>query len=813
MTALFNSRFLLSAVFGVVLIGAGWSLCLHHPLGGMIASVFFISLFAVGLANYSYWLVIIPAALPIVDLAPWSGWLTFEEFDLLVLALASGSYFRLAFMNSDWPSRGSEKPISLFSALLIAGFTVSVIVSMFRGFDDAGGFSFGWYQGYLEPMNSIRLVKNFFLALCLIPLWFRVNHNVQEKAVNFLTVGIALGLGFASLATIWERIAFTGLLNFSTDYRTTALFWEMHVGGAALDGYLALSVPFAVWAFLRARSPRGLIIFGIILAMAMYACLTTFSRGVYLALPIGLAVMAGLSLRNGGLQRIRSRELGLAPLLLLVGGFAAGVVWIFPTSGYRGMLALCSAVALFYPVNQVWGRMAPNDAWLSVALGTVAVLVGVLGAYFLPKGAYVVFVLGTLLTALALWMVRCGISSAISTIIIAAYWMVLAACVAIAWHWGGEAAIGNMAVICLLLLVSGLLIRLRPLPERGIRWHVGLLGMLLLIGFSIATFTGGRYMSERFSTTTKDMSTRLHHWEAGLAQLNTSDWLFGKGLGRYPATYFYSATGGEHPGGYRLVESDEGGQLLISGGQHVLGWGELYRVSQRVSPGSTPYTVAFEVIAEKNLTMHFEVCEKHLLYNNACATGQINVKGQADQWQKLQLKLQGGNPDRGLWYAPNIVVFSVAMQSTGELAHIDNLVLLDGFGDSLLLNGDFSRGMAHWFSSSDRHHMPWHIKSLFLNILFDQGGLGLALFFLMIAGVAWRLTVGSAHGHQLAPVLMGSLAGFLVVGLFDSLLDAPRVATLFYLLLLVGLVVNVRQESRPAMAESPRHRDAIAKGI
>ena len=46
-----------------------------------------------------------------------------------------------------------------------------------------------------------------------------------------------LGLAGAALATVWERTAFTGLLNFSSDYRATALFWEMHVGGTALDGF------------------------------------------------------------------------------------------------------------------------------------------------------------------------------------------------------------------------------------------------------------------------------------------------------------------------------------------------------------------------------------------------------------------------------------------------------------------------------------------------------------------------------------------------------------------------------------------------
>jgi hypothetical protein len=40
------------------------------------------------------------------------------------------------------------------------------------------------------------------------------------------------------------------------------------------------------------------------------------------------------------------------------------------------------------------------------------------------------------------------------------------------------------------------------------------------------------------------------------------------------------------------------------------------------------------------------------------------------------------------------------------------------------------------------------------------------------------------------------MAGFAVVGLIDSLLDAPRIAFLFYLLLLVMLALRPRRLSR-----------------
>ncbi len=805
--------FLANLFFGLILAGVGTFLAWHHPLGGFTASALFLMLFVLGTHRFPFWLVIVPAAMPVIGLAPWSGWVSFEEFDLLVLAMAGGAYLRLALPGKEVLSRRTRSRVSLVAALLIMGFVLSVIASMLRGFGDAGGFVFGWYQGYYESMNSIRLAKSFFLALCLLPLWTRCCQENQDRAASLLSVGIALGLGLASLATIWERLAFTGLLNFSTDYRTTALFWEMHVGGAALDGLLALSVPFAVWAFLSARSTGRLIFFGSILALAAYACLTTFSRGVYLAIPVGLLLMLALSMRNTGFRVGKlAQGGGVVAAFLLLGLFGGAAIWIFPTSGYRGMLALCISVALFYPVSFVLGKAQPKDFRRAMITSIAVILFGVMLSYLLPKGAYLIFALGSMSTVAALWLARGGVTFKLLAITMAGYFLALAGCVLIASHWGGEAALGSMLMTCLLLLIAVLSSRLRSLPERSNRWHAALLCSLLFIGFSVATFSGGSYMTERFSTSQQDMTGRLNHWKAGLGQLDSTDGLLGKGLGRYPASHFFAAPRGEHPGGYRLVEDETGSYLLLSGGQHVIGWGELYRVTQRVSPGTAPYSVSFDVRTEKDIGLHFEVCEKHLLYNGACATGQVSVKGSAGQWKKMELQLKGSAPDRGSWYAPNLVAFSVAMGSSGELAYIDNLALLDGFGENLLANGNFSDGMAHWFSSSDRHHMPWHMKSLFFHTLFDQGVLGFSLLSLMVLVAFWRLTAGSASRHPMAPALVGGMAGFLIVGLFDSLLDVPRLATLFYWLLMIGLIIQVKRNPWPATRERGTDHDLASQG-
>ena len=98
--------------------------------------------------------------------------------------------------------------------------------------------------------------------------------------------------------------------------------------------------------------------------------------------------------------------------------------------------------------------------------------------------------------------------------------------------------------------------------------------------------------------------------------------------------------------------------------------------------------------------------------------------------------------------------------------------------------------------------MPWHAKNLLVNICFDQGAAGLGVFLLLTACALWRLNLGHAQHHELAPYLTAGIVGFLVVGVFDSLTDVPRLAFLYYLLALyaVSLGVHARHQTRKKKA-------------
>jgi hypothetical protein len=125
--------------------------------------------------------------------------------------------------------------LSHVSAVLIGLFGISTVISLFRGIGLAGTLEFGWFDGYYDAANSLRIAKGYLFALLMLPPLLVELRRSERQAIGALTAGLAAGLGFASLAVLWNSSRFR-IAQFSSDYRVTALFWEMHVGGAALDG-------------------------------------------------------------------------------------------------------------------------------------------------------------------------------------------------------------------------------------------------------------------------------------------------------------------------------------------------------------------------------------------------------------------------------------------------------------------------------------------------------------------------------------------------------------------------------------------------
>lgn len=770
----------------------GSVLAWHYPLGQVAALALFLGASILAFYRLSWFLVILPALLPVIGLAPWTGWITFEEVDLLVLAMASGGYARALIAEGQAVSRRRSWLLAGFSFLMV----VSILISMARGFSDAGGFDFGWFQGYDGPMNSIRIGKSFFLALLLVPLLRRLQRDPAQEAGRKLAWGMALGLGSASLAALWERLAFTDLLNFSSDYRSTALFWEMHVGGAALDGWLLLTVPFAIWGLRNARSTLQHALAILLIVVAAYAALTTFSRGVYLALIVALPLLAWQTRRHASAAVVQPEQLAWGPLRWSIALLALGAMafLVFPGGGYRGLMALlgCIAVALSMPMalRHITIAQLVAGTLVGVMLGALLVLM----AGFIPKGAYLLYALICLSMLAVLHGFRAGLQGNQRIYCTAGFIALMLAAANVADHWGGSEALwGMIAALSVVVAVAARgIFATRPVWSGDLRWQATFMSSALAVCAVVAVFVGGGYMSERFSTSEQDLDGRFDHWTLSTSMLQTPlDVAFGKGLGRYPANYFFAIPDNKFPGTYQISRDEEGAFLSLVAPRHPISFGDAFRVSQRLAFNAQgPFEASVRLRAQAETSLQIEVCEKHLLYVAACAIGRANIKVGEEGWQSARIPLKGPLLNGGTWYAPRIKMFSLSVAKQSGAANIDEVILTGPDGESLLENGDFTNGMKRWFFSSDRDHMPWHAKNILVNVLFDQGCFGLSLFLMLTAGALWRLNMSEVRQYEFAPYFSASLIGFLIVGMFDSLIDAPRLALMFYILVFAAFMPN-----------------------
>ena len=296
-------------------------------------------------------------------------------------------------------------------------------------------------------------------------------------------------------------------------------------------------------------------------------------------------------------------------------------------------------------------------------------------------------------------------------------------------------------------------------------------------------------MSERFSTAGKDWSGRLSHWSNSIGLLaNYDDMLFGKGLGRYPANYYFAEPNGIFPGVYRIKQEEQNLMLSLVGARRPMSFGDILRISQRL-PFSVrgPFAVDLLVRAKTDVSIHAEVCEKHLLYSGACVVWEGLRKATNGRWERLTIQLPSNALPSSSWI-PVFKTFSMGIGNESGRAEIDDVRLVTAGGNNVLENGDFSAELAHWFFSSDRDHMPWHAKNLWVNVFFDQGFLGLGAFILLTIVALWRGGLGISRNNELAPYWLTALLGFGVVGMFDSLTDVPRLAFMYYCVVLFMMI-------------------------
>jgi hypothetical protein len=217
------------------------------------------------------------------------------------------------------------------------------VLGLVRGWSDAGGWHLDWFQGYTDALNTWRVSKSIVFVLLLMPLLRRATWLDRALAHRRFAAGMAAGALVVALAVVSERAAYPGLLDISAHYRTTAWFWEMHVGGAAIDAYVVLCTPFVAWTVWASRRWWQWLLAAAFSLLWAYVCLTTFSRGAVGGIAVGLLVAGALLPASAARWRSLARWLGF------VVGVALLLALALEGAGYAaaGLVLLALAAALW----------------------------------------------------------------------------------------------------------------------------------------------------------------------------------------------------------------------------------------------------------------------------------------------------------------------------------------------------------------------------------------------------------------------------------------------------------------------------------
>jgi VanZ family protein len=267
-------RLVLAAGFLALAVALAW----EYPLGRWLAITALMAWVAVVWLRPALWFVMLPAMVPSIDLAPWTGWIAISEADIAVLATVAVLLLRAPPTRQDlWPDDRAR----LFPRFVLALVALSCLVGMLRGFSMTANFPGGSDNPYLTWLNTVRLAKPLLSTLALLP-FMRARQRKHGDAALLFSVGMLCGLALVGLAALAERTAFTSLSDIHGDYRIVASFSSMHVGGGHIGVYLAFAMPFMVICLLRLRVWTLVPLVGLLL-LSNYTLALTFARTAYLA--------------------------------------------------------------------------------------------------------------------------------------------------------------------------------------------------------------------------------------------------------------------------------------------------------------------------------------------------------------------------------------------------------------------------------------------------------------------------------------------------------------------------------------------------
>ncbi|TCO74346.1 hypothetical protein [Chromatocurvus halotolerans] len=693
------------------------------------------------------WLWVLPLVTVALDLTPWTGWFLFSELDWFFLLTLCGSamFGRYAKIRESavWMTPDRWLLLAYLLLLFVAG---PALPSLWQA------PAVPAEDPYLTAGYGYKVLRGVAWGVLLAPLWLSLASAGHETARRHLLGGLCTAGLVLLLIVLWERgvllqlsqakpgLAGTALLDFSSSYRVTGLFSDMHTGGEVIDAVIVLLLAAALHAVITVRSPLMRTAGIAATAGLLYVTLVGFTRSTYASVALLLAAYPAWLL----LAQRQRLGLSLASVML-----ASAAVPCALLAAYRLLGFLDAPGGLDAP--SVLG--APG-LWVFLVLPVLALLAGPVRSW--PAGPWVLALL-VLLVMPALLQVA-GVIDDVGTA-------------------GTLAAIA--AAVAALLSMQRLFVAAAgaPFVDRAL-----VLLALLLVPASMATALVASQMDARMASVDRDYGTRLQHWRdvvsASDAPLGN---IAGNGVGRFPLHYAEAwplrraklAT-------FTVVAAEDRHVLRLQGGRDLT-------VGQRIAVDSDALVLGLTLRGEPGSRLLVSLCQRNILdtgrRDRACSFAAVRPStGEGNSRRVLRLPVPEGRLDA----AGRPLLLGLRNMGAGSELDVWGLQALSGSGASVR-NGNFAQGMQHWFFYTDLAHLPYHVKNLWLQAWFDTGWLGLLLLTGLVGVGLWR-----AHGAaSRRPEEQFFMLGVLVVGilgLFGSPLDSARVSWLFYFFLAAVLL-------------------------
>ena len=697
------------------------------------------------------WIAALPAMLPVLDLTMWSGRFFWTEYDIFLLVTLTVLILPRPVPQSQ-PTT-NDRRLRLSPIVIPSLIGLSVVISTAIQLVPWPSFELDSFSDYKSPFNSLRVAKGFLWGLAFSPILLAQLRRSRDRTIRLFLIGILIGMAATGLAVIWERGVFaaiwTGqgiygvmgrLLDTSTSYRVTGLFSAMHVGGTSIDGFLSMTLMLSIPACVYARKWQDAILAAIALGLGLYAALFTFSRGLYAGLFVGGILAVILILRREG------RGEGHQAMLMGFVFFLFGAVLAWSAFGIGGYQALVS---------------------------TVLAVSGIVLVSLYKRHAR--FPIGSFLTGAILLVAGLGIQDAIAES-----------------KWQGATFVESL--LYSVLLVAGLAafavgaFKSRTLVKLPTPLARFLPMLFLALVVALPTASGYR-MTARGSSSFTDFLGRIGHWweSAQLMEPSLGMQLFGAGVGSYPRLYHWANFDRSNLVTYGLGseagERQERKFLRLKSGD--------FSIVQRlpVRPHNN-YRLEYRIRGGgEGAQLLAKFCEKHILYSDRyvpnCVIKRFRT-AEPNEWQSGQADFDSGTLGDAGWtgWPVNIMIYAVGP----PVVDVDYIRVFDSAGREITANSGFDDNMDRWVFIRDFEHLDWHVKNLFLHFFLEQGLFGAFVVALAVAVFLLAQWQAYRHGSRMSVGLITAMMAVMVVGLFGTVVDNPRVTTLFMLVLVAGLL-------------------------